>query len=138
MRRCTNHLSTSKRAEVKLLSRFTRNNCRTGILLSLPGKNPGALRCRHLQFVDTVPVFPNQGSKKSWRGIRLQNRQRLAGHAFARKSCRPRIASLRDPCPMPITARTVAAKEQLVFVPLEEIGSEGWIAGERVVAGVRR
>src|SRR5579859_1921165 len=104
---------------------------------SLPG-DPDALRCRHLQFVDTVPVFPDQGAKKFWRGVRLQNSQRLTGHTFARKSCRTRIASLRGPGPMAITARTVAAKEQLVFVPLEKISGEGWIAGERVVAGVRR
>ena len=100
-------------------------------------KKPAPLRCRHLQFVDPVPVFPNQGTKKLWCGICLQHRERLTSHAFARKSRRARIASLRDPCPMPITARTVAAKEQLVFVPLEKIGGKRGIAGERIVARVR-
>jgi hypothetical protein len=39
---------------------------------------------------------------------------------------------------MPVCARTVAAKEQLVFVPLEKLGSEPGIARQRVVAGVCR
>jgi hypothetical protein len=91
---------------------------------------------RHVELVDAVPVFPNQGTKKFGCRIRLQRRQRLAGHAFAGKSRRPGIAPLRNPCPMAITARTVATEEQLVLMSLQEIGSEGWIAGERVVARV--
>jgi hypothetical protein len=75
-------------AEADLLYGFSTSSW------SLNFRESRGLRCRHLQFVDPVPVFPNQGTKKFWGRIRLQHGERLTSHALACKSSRARIASL--------------------------------------------
>ncbi len=64
--------------------------------------------------------------------IGLQDGERLAGYALARQPGCAWIASLRDTRAVSVSARTVAAKEQLVVVPLEKIGGKGGIAGKCV------
>src|ERR1700733_11841666 len=69
--------------------------------------------------------------------IGLQHGERFAGYALARQPGCTWIASLGNSRAVSVRAGAVAAKEQLVFVPLEKVGGEAWITGERIVAGVR-
>src|ERR1700722_1695876 len=85
-----------------------------------------------------MPVFPNQGVEELRSCIGLQYGERLPGDALTRKPGCARIPTLGDASAVSVSAGAVAAKKQLVFMPLEKIRGEGRIARQRVVARVGR
>jgi hypothetical protein len=64
-----------------------------------------------------MSVFPYEFPEEILRRIGLQNRERLAGNAFASEPRCARIPLLRHSGSVPVTARAVASKYKLVFVP---------------------
>src|ERR1044071_5177479 len=87
------------------------------------------------QLVDVAPydLLENLGRARA-----LQHTERLAGDALAREARCRRVIGLAHAAAVPVAATAIAAEEQLVLMPFQEVTRELRIARHRVVPRVCR